>query len=400
MILDYFEMLKAKNPDVKWDDLVLYKLDLAGAYTLVSFSPEDVRKMAVELSDEVVMFFLGGHFRWTNTPGAFQTVTRSIVWELNNGILDGVASMYVDDILKVCLRKDLDSELARVTKLLTGLMGEKAVAEHNTEFGRRLTVKRYVIDLDKQLVVIAKRYALRALHGYMTTDLTVKHSVKFLQKLASWGLHYGKICRHMRPFVRYLYRSYANMKQYASVELDASGRLVVRLFRTLFMLGLCSVEGEILMSRSMWSFARNHYTWVVEFDGSLSRIGILFLLVNFLGEEILMASALVDVIALKFGSNSSNHNTSEFLGRLFAGRGLKMLGWEKEPVLYRGDSMSALSWIKKKRVKSDNASAAGDAFVLQAVTYGLIGLSQEHLAGELNVKADSRSLRVGWGAGA
>jgi hypothetical protein len=240
MIFDYFEMLKAKNPEVEWGDMVLYKLDLAGAYTLVSFTPEDVRKMAVELSDDVVMFFLCGHFGWTGTPGAFQTVTRGIVWELNNGILAG---MYVDDILGVCLRKDLNSELAKAKKLLTDLLGEKAVAEHKTEARRRLAVIGYVIDLDKELVAIAERNALRALHGYMTTDLTGKHPVKFLQKLASWGSRYGKICRHMRPFVRYLYRAYAGRKQYASVELDASGRLVVRLFRTLFMLGLCSAKG-------------------------------------------------------------------------------------------------------------------------------------------------------------
>jgi hypothetical protein len=145
------------------------------------------------------------------------------------------------------------------------------------------------------------------------------------------------------------------------------------------------------MSRSMWSSARNHYTRVVEFDGSLSGIGILFILVDMWGVEVPVASASVDITGLNFGSDSSNQNTSEFLGGLLAGRGLKMLGWEKEPVLYRGDSVSALSWIRKEGVKSDNASAAGVAFVLQAVTYGMIGLSQEHLAAELNTNADSRS---------
>jgi hypothetical protein len=170
------------------------------------------------------------------------------------------------------LRKDLDSEQAKAKKLLTGLPGEKAVAEHKTKTGCRLTVIGSIIGLDKELVAIAETNALRALHGYMTTDLIKKHPVKLLQKLVSWGPRYGKICRHMRPFVRYLYRVYAGRKQYASGILDASGRLVMRLFRTLFMLGLCS---------------RNHYTRVVKFDGSLSGIGIVFLLVDLWGSKFL-----------------------------------------------------------------------------------------------------------------
>jgi hypothetical protein len=129
------------------------------------------------------------------------------VWELNSGILDDVTGMYVDDILGVCLRKDLDCELAKAKKLLTDLLGEKAVAEHKNEAGFRLTVIGYFIDLDKDLVAIAERNALRALHGYMTTDLTEKHPVKSLQKLSSWRSCYRKICRHIRPFGRYLHRA-------------------------------------------------------------------------------------------------------------------------------------------------------------------------------------------------
>ena len=61
-----------------WAQIRLWKLDLKGAYTLVSFRPEDVRLMAAEMDDDRFIFFLCGVFGWTGMPAAFQVVTRAI----------------------------------------------------------------------------------------------------------------------------------------------------------------------------------------------------------------------------------------------------------------------------------------------------------------------------------
>jgi hypothetical protein len=392
MIIDFYDTEKEKDPSVKWEDLRIYTTDLRGAYNLISWKASDVRKMGVELSDDIAMFFLCGHFGCTITPFAFQCITRALVWELNNqGLLKGVLKMYVDDIFGVCWAKDLEADLDRVQGLCRELLGPTAIAEHKTKWGRCLTVIGYTIDLDKRLVLISQRNARKALYAFMTVNENGPVTVKTMQKLASLGSRYGKVCRFLRPFVRFLYRAYKGSGDHASILLDDSAKLIVRLFRTILVLGLCNGEGELKLSRKMMSFMRRRVTKLVEFDASLSGLGLLFFNILASGEEVPVASAVVDVKHLGFGVDASFQNTSEFLAGVLAGRGVRLLGWEDEAILYRGDSISALTWMKKEGVRSEVASAAAVFYVFQAIEYDFSAGAQEHLAGVKNTRADSRS---------
>jgi hypothetical protein len=50
MIYEFWVEAKAKNPDLKWEDMRIWKMDLKGAYTLLSFRPEDVELFAMLLT--------------------------------------------------------------------------------------------------------------------------------------------------------------------------------------------------------------------------------------------------------------------------------------------------------------------------------------------------------------
>ena len=112
----------------------------------------------------------------------------------------GAAKMYIDDLIGVCLRRDLMSEQVAAHSLITRLLGEGAVAEHKTEHGRRLDVIGYTIDLDSRLVTISRKNFLKTLHGYYSVDLTKPVPRRTIEKLASWGSRYSFICRFMKPF--------------------------------------------------------------------------------------------------------------------------------------------------------------------------------------------------------
>eukprot|EP01041_Mallomonas_annulata_P042202 gene42202-biopygen11047 len=42
MCLEFYVMAKLEDPTVQWSDLRLWKMDLKGAYTRISFMPSDV----------------------------------------------------------------------------------------------------------------------------------------------------------------------------------------------------------------------------------------------------------------------------------------------------------------------------------------------------------------------
>jgi bacterioferritin-associated ferredoxin len=57
----------------------IWIIDLRGAYTLLSFRPEDVGLFATLLSDDLVYLQMVGTFCSSCTPAAFQVITRAIM---------------------------------------------------------------------------------------------------------------------------------------------------------------------------------------------------------------------------------------------------------------------------------------------------------------------------------
>jgi hypothetical protein len=194
MVLAFLNETRVLEPILRIDDLVFWSMDLKGAFTLLSFAESDVRHMVVELSEDTLIFFLCGIFGWTGMSAAFQVVSRCLKWELSR-IVSGPVMLYVDDIFSVSLRRDL--------------MGPDAIADTKTMSGRRLVTIGYALDLDTRMVYMAKRNAQRTLFGYMTTDLNLPVTVREMMRLGSWASRYGHICRHMKPFSRFLYSAYA-----------------------------------------------------------------------------------------------------------------------------------------------------------------------------------------------
>jgi hypothetical protein len=82
MVHDFWTAAKKKNPRVRQQDLRIRKMDLRGAYALLSFRPGDAGLFATLLTDDLVYLQLVGVFGWDGTPAAFQAVTRAISWEL------------------------------------------------------------------------------------------------------------------------------------------------------------------------------------------------------------------------------------------------------------------------------------------------------------------------------
>jgi hypothetical protein len=111
-IYEFWVEAKSKNPDLRWKDMRIWKMDLKGAYTLLSFRPDDVGLFAMFLIDDAVYLQIAGIFGWS----AFQVVTRAICWELRHAFR-GRTLMYVDDIVGVCFVGDLKEDLDRTRSI-------------------------------------------------------------------------------------------------------------------------------------------------------------------------------------------------------------------------------------------------------------------------------------------
>jgi hypothetical protein len=354
MISDFWEAEKRRDPAARWEDVVLWKMDLSGAYTLVDLAPRDVPVMAAEMQGGMIVFFYCGLFGWSCMPAAFQVINRSIVWELKQpAVLQGDANMYVDDIAGVTMRRNVGRDMSATRTLVTKLLGKGAIEEKKSEWGRRLTFIGWDLDLDKRLVTLARKNALKALYGLATEGAMERVPMAAIQRWASWAERYGEICLFMKPFRRVLYGAVRRDQEHKAVRLAPEVRRVVRLYTALMAL---TVVREQSFTRSLESFSRKAPTLVIQFDGSLGGVGVTWF--EWRGqnrtEEAVLGGTAVSLGSLQFGGDSSFQNCCEFIGALVGILGALQEGWDTTAIWLRGDSSTALAWVEGGRYRSDN----------------------------------------------
>jgi hypothetical protein len=377
----------AEEPGVRWCDLRLWKMDLAGAYTLLSFDPSQVKRLGFELTGDRVMFMLCGIFGWTGTPACFQVVTRAILFELRRK-LTGRVSMYVDDIMGVCLARDVARNVKASAELCTALLGPTAIATHKTEWGRRLTEIGFDIDLDALRVEVSEKNRARALAGFLTVAQDGRATVRDMEKLASWACRYSDICVYMKPFVSALYSSYAGKATTGFFRLSNRAMRAVRVLRVLFV--MIELEPQ-RYCRSLLSFTPKEASMVVEYDASLSGVGVLLYSRAPGRADCPVGGFSVDITSLGFGTDAGYQNAAEFIAAVLGTVCLVQLFPTCKSFVFRGDSMSALSWARSGRAKGDRVFNSAFVFVslLLITSTGVAGT--EHLSSEENFRTDELS---------
>jgi hypothetical protein len=200
------------HPELDWTNVVLWKMDLRSAYTLLFFRPQDVALMAVELAGAIVVVFLCGVFGWSATPACFQVVNRAIVHELRR-CLTGHAFMYVDDIIGWSPPSHAASDMATAAHVCTDLLGPDAIAhektEHTSPSQRSIDVIGYRLDLDAQVVTLTDRNFLRTIYAFFSVDTSKPVPVPTIERLASLASvtarsvvnsdHIPARCTHVSP---------------------------------------------------------------------------------------------------------------------------------------------------------------------------------------------------------
>lgn len=389
MIYAYWIDAQKKDPNLRWTDLRLWKMDLKGAYTLLSFRPEDVGLFGMLLTGDLVYLQIAGIFGWTGTPAAFQVVTRAISWELKHA-LRSQTLMYVDDIIGVCFADDVDKDLAEARRICTSLLGSGAVADDKTETGTRLDIIGYTVDLESKRVSIAKKNFLAALHGFIGTDVNKRLNLRTAQRLASWGTRYGKICRVMRPFCGALNcLTWGRKDPYALFSLTAEATVAIQCWRAM----LCLVrQQEAEFTRTIESFVPTVPAVIAEFDASLSGAGLIWYAVEN-GAEVAKGVCAVDLTFLEFGTDSSFQNLSEFIGAILAVMGQIAIGRAGQSLALRGDSVTALTWSITERVRGSIVTNASMVWTLLCVAADINIQKVIHIAGVDNDNCDRLSRR-------
>lgn len=389
MIMGFWRREKSANPDLLWEDVVLWKMDLSGAFTLLDMRPEDTPLLAAEMQNGVIAVFWCGIFGWTCMPAVFQVIPRAIQWELRQPRrLHGDMGMFVDDIIGVSTRQCVEKDMNTTRGLCQGLLGDHAIEEKKTAVGRRLTVIGWDLDLDKQLVGLAQKNALKAFYGFATEGESERVPMKAFQRWASWAERYGDLCWYMRPFRRILYGAIRLDWEHKSVRVPHKVRLVIRLYQALLAL---TVIKEDRFTRTLDSFVPKTPTLTIQFDGSLEGVGVTWFSRDCEGHEAVLGGTAVSLRQFKFKGKPEFQNCAEFIGVVIGVVGALENGWDTSAIWLRGDSRTAITWAESGRFRSERIIQAATVMSVIGATYNVSIGETELITSEENWLSDGQS---------
>ena len=307
--------------------------------------------------------------------------------------------MYVDDIVGVSERSELQHDLDPERGVCTKLLGDHAVQDDKTVFTtrevRRLDVIGYIIDLEKQVVTISRRNLLKNMYLFFSIDTDQAVTVATMETIAALASRYSMICREMRPFSKALHGSFKGLiNKRVSFMLKADAIRSIEMWRAM----LCMLAfDEAQFARPFESFGARTANITVQFDASLEGAGfVIYGRHSLSGVESILGASVVPLLSLEFGDDSGYQNTSEFLaatiGILTC---LRIADDDGSHVVIdlKGDSVSALQWANTSRFNSESVHRAAILFTLLLVRQKVVITGVEHVAGEHNGICDDLSRR-------
>jgi len=142
-------------------NVVLWKTDLKGAFSLLKFDPEDVHLMASFLASGHLYIGIRGNFGWSGMPFAFRLPSRLLELRLRHD-LPGLYHVYCDDVIGADDRNRWRRSRDHAASVMRELFGpdaeepDKRVSSDESP-SRRVVVLGWEIDLELATVGISLR---------------------------------------------------------------------------------------------------------------------------------------------------------------------------------------------------------------------------------------------------
>ena len=367
-----------------WDDIILWKKDLKGAFNLLNYNPEYCRLFAFPLTAGIVVIHLAGLFGWIGMPHAFQVLTRALQ-ALCRHIISGLCYWYVDDLMAVSRKSFYVNDSTIVDNKVQQLLGNGSIAAAKSQHDRCLEFLGWDFDLDTRTITLCARNMHKLVHVLFSFDVTLKMSIAHIQRMASLISRASILSRHMRPYTHALHAITSGYSQpHIKINLSILAQSDVMMWRS-FVLVL--IANPVKLSRTMESFRPQTAEFCIKYDASLTGLGV--------GIYHIPDSRLVTYSAIRLPfvvtNESRRQNTMEFVAVVF---GL-LLAWRHQlrdfHYSLHGDSVSSLAWARADRVNSILARRANIIFTSLSMHLNATLADTEHIPGKLNVIFDGLS---------
>jgi len=375
-----------------WEDIVLWKMDLKGAFALLNFKVDEIGLLTMCLTEDLGFVSLVGNFGLSQFPYIFGVISRVLLRAINSEI-KGEMEIFVDDFLGVTRTDFRESDMKIAKDVAERLLGKFAISAKKTFHGPILDWIGWEINLQTITVTIANHNLYKTLYGFFKLERGQRVTVKEIQRLASWASRYTLICRYMRPFTYYLYNAVKGRRQLQTlIMIDGTLWMVIQLWHIFLVMAKLRPEK---FAKSIFSFGIPQAAEVwISYDASLTGVGFVIR-----GDDpsktsnpfhhVISAVSYDTPYELK--GDSGFQNTMEFLAVLLAMYRIKRLGFVNTRVHIIGDNTSSLHWCDKERFRGGRSNGPALAYIILGMEVQNEIVASSFIKGEENVHCDKMS---------
>ena len=381
-IIELIEMILRAVDVLGWHAVLLWKKDLRGAFTLLNIRPEDACKCAFELTGGLTMIHLTGFFGWIGFPAAFHVISQVLYYNVNH-IISGQMNIYVDDLMGVSSIKEATRDMSLAESVIVQLLGPQSVNSDKDKLSRKSIWIGWDIDLDSRSISIAQENLFKCIFGFLEVDTTKAIRIRTIMKLASWTSRYVLVFPYLKPLSCNLYGEIAGTKNIdAFRKLKPAAVITIWVWRAI--LCLLAIHPS-LHSRQLESFRMTPSTIKIEYDASLTGLGVILLRLD--GDN--WVTWKVTSIDLPFLLSCSGYqNTVEFIAIIIGMAMLSMFGVSNTGLILAGDNISSLAWTGNDNFTNGYSSQAAIVYCQLLLRSKLRINETIHIPGEYNLICD------------
>ena len=366
------------------ENLLLWKEDIAGAFSHFNYNADDVSLLAIEIDDDISMIHLTGMFGWSGSPYAFGPFSRALQ-RLASQRIYGSVGVYVDDFMGVSPAHSAANDQLSTQNMLTDVLGPNAInLDKSAAPSRSTEFIGWLVDLDSSSIRPNDRGIRKLAAVLFSYDFSsgTKHPIVVYQRLASLTSRYSTALFALRPFVHPFYALTSGSGPRAC---SSHARFAVLIWRTVTLaMLLCPSAFQVPLESVCVD--KPAAQWRVVSDAGPHGLGVALFPVD---SDTCWGYAS---FRLPFDASSPDfQNAREFMGLIY---GLLLCHHAKLrnlSIMWVGDNTSSLSWVSKRRSTSRFAQTAFYAYTWICLRMNVDVSTTVHLAGVLMGDIDSLS---------
>lgn len=379
-IHEVIETLFAAADEYGWDNVVMWKDDIVGAFNQFMFSAKSSKLLALRISPHATLIMFTGVFGWLGSPAVWAVFSRALLRLLCRIIL--FILLYCDDFMAFGHVDRAHFDQLKLHTILRGIFGPDVInPTKSIGPSRSGDLIGWTIHIDTRSIYPNDKGCKKLAAVFFSCNANDIVTVKALQRMGSLASRYSRGVVGSRPFVHAFFEGVSKGKNH---HVSREIKLAIYVWRAIAVLLLQSPT-SLAVPLSFIRLIKPFVEFPFTSDAGPEGLGV---------KVFNSAGSLVGFVSYRLPFDARDpayQNMREFLGCILGLLLVHHFQPNATVVHWTNDNKAALSWVQNDLAKSKSAQAAFLIFTWCKIMARIEVAHTSHIAGITMGEVDSLS---------